>query len=48
MPARYVDFEVLSHSVVAAEKDLVHLALFADAEPIEFRDAIEKKSGKKQ
>lgn len=42
LPSRFADFEVFSHCAVAAKEDLVHLALLADAEPIDFEDAIKK------
>jgi hypothetical protein len=40
IPNRLSDCEVLPDSAVNEESDLIHTALLADAEPIDFNDAL--------
>ena len=39
-PARFQGFEMLSDADVSADGNLVHIALFSEAEPINFEDAM--------
>jgi hypothetical protein len=41
MPSRLADCEVLPDSVVSNEGELIHFALLADAEPVNFKEALQ-------
>jgi hypothetical protein len=40
MPSRLADCEVLPDSAISNEGELIHFALLADAEPVNFKEAL--------
>ncbi len=47
VPSRLEDYEVLPDSAVNDEGELIHFALLADAEPLNYKEAIQTKVWKK-
>lgn len=41
IPQRFQDYELVSDSAVNVEGELIHFALFAEAEPVTFADAVQ-------
>ncbi|PNX57785.1 hypothetical protein L195_g050580, partial [Trifolium pratense] len=47
VPARLNDYEVIQDNAVNDEGDLIHFALLADSEPVNFKDALKSNVWKK-